>query len=224
MKKFFITIALALATVTVCNAQYFVGGSIGLSTHSSKTEIDGDGYGTIKSPSTLGFSISPKVGYYLSPKVAVGLSASFGYRDSTIYSNTTTPNTTVKAYSWSVSPFARYTFLQFGKLSVLAEATVGINGTSSKTKVTSSVDGVSTFGYGVNVAPILSYDISKNFSLETKLNFLALGYNYTKTKTPAEISSTGTEQNVKESDFGFGVNSNNLVTVGDITIGAIYKF
>jgi hypothetical protein len=220
MKKLFITIALALATAVACNAQYFVGGSLGLSTHSSKTEIDG--YGTVKSPSTFGFSITPKVGYYLNPKVAVGLSASFGYSDSTIY--TTTPKTEVKTYSWSVSPFARYSFLQFGKFSVLAEATVGINGSSLKTKETSTVDGISTFGYGVNVAPILSYDISKKFSLETKLNFLALGFNYTKTKTPAEISATGTEQNVKESDFGFGVNSNNLVTVGDITIGAIYKF
>ena len=108
----------------------------------------------------------------------------------------------------------------------MAEATVGINGTSSKTKVTSSVDGPSTFGYGVNVAPILSYDISKNFSLETTLNFLGLGFRYSETKTPG--SSLGgyvvSETKDKSTDFGFGVNSNNLVTVGNITIGAIYKF
>ncbi|MDR3706441.1 MAG: outer membrane beta-barrel protein [Paludibacteraceae bacterium] len=220
MKKIFITIALALVTATVCTAQFFVGANLGLSSHSAKNEIDG--VGTVKSPSSFGLNIAPKFGYYFNPKFAVGLSGSFGLSDSTIYTSPT--KTKDKYYTWSVSPFVRYAFLQFGKFSVLAETNVYVAGSSSKYEVESSVDGPSTIGYGVNVAPILSFDVSKKFSLETKLNFLKLGYSYSKIKTPAEISSTATEQNYKQSGFDFGVNTNDILNVGDVTIGAIYKF
>lgn len=220
MKKIFITIALALVTATVCNAQFFVGANLGVSSHSAKNEIDGGE--TVKSPSSFGLNIAPKFGYYFNPKFAVGLSGSFGMIDSTIYTSPT--KTTDKYYTWSVSPFVRYAFLQFGKFSLLAETNVYVAGSSSKYKAELSVDGPSSIGYGVNVAPILSFDISKKFSLETKLNFLKLSYSYSKTKTPAEISSTGTEQNYKQSGFDFGANTNDILNVGDVTIGAIYKF
>ncbi len=64
--------------------------------------------------------------------------------------------------------------------------------------------------------PGLAYDLTDRLSLETSLNFLSLGYYNTTEKNGASKDKT--------TSFNIGAGLDNIVTVGNISIGAIYRF
>jgi opacity protein-like surface antigen len=79
-----------------------------------------------------------------------------------------------------------------------------------------TVDGPKEIRAYLNIYPGLSYDLTDNLSFQTSLNFLSLGYSYF-------VSRDGSFKDVTSS-FNFGTGLSNILSIGSITIGAIYKF
>ena len=214
MKKLGLVLFLALATM-VSNAQLFVGGSVGLDLGSDKVKV---GSNVTSDLSEFRFGLNPRIGYYVNDKFAIGAMVNLQVRSDKDKSNS---NAEIKnnRLTWGITPFARYSIVEFGKFSVLAEGTLGISGTTSKASTGSvSVKGTPTINYGFNIAPLLSYSLSNRLNLEAALNFLNFGLN------GSSRNNKDTDTKTTSFDFGIGANANNAFNVGAMTVGFIYKF
>ena len=215
MKKVLVSVMAVLAFALTSNAQIWIGGNIGASHTGGVIKNDPlNGGDDSKLAKTNRVSIAPKIGVDLSDKLAVGFSVD--------YTRSTTgkidkDNRTI-ANTAGLTPFLRYTFVEFGKFGVLAEVGVPVSyqfgkgiagGTATKTDPTLS--------YGLNVAPWLQYEASDNFVLECGLNFM--GLNATRT-----ITTDQSDKDHKWKNTNMGINArSSLVNVGALTIGFIYK-
>lgn len=193
------------------NAQVFVGGSIGFSASGGNHD---NGTTTTDKPSTFNTNFSPKIGTFLSENVAIGLA--IGYTST----RTKTPGSTEvidKSSTFGLSPFLRYYPMRWNKFSAFGQLNAGYSFSSSTHEVGgSSTDGPTTTNLYFNVVPGIAYDLSEKFSLETTINILSFGYYHTLVKSGSTKDRTN--------NFGFGLGLDNIVTVGSISIGAIYKF
>ena len=213
MKKLGLALLLALATM-VGNAQLFVGGSFDLE---FGTDLSKNNSTVTSDVSDYLFGFNPRVGVFLSDKFSVG--TTLNLRTSGSIDNTNSNSETrTTSFTWGLTPFARLYFVEFGKFSVIAEGRVGIGGTSGKSKTgATSVDSPSTFNYGVNISPILSYSLSNRINLEAALNFLNMGINGTIQNNKA------IDRKTTSADFDLGVNTRNAFNVGAMTVGFIFK-
>jgi opacity protein-like surface antigen len=193
------------------NAQVFVGGNFGFNTTSDKTD-----YGGIPSDKTsnYGFSFTPNIGKFLSEKFAIGLALDISLSGNTSGVNTETIS---KSSSLGGSVFFRYYAIKWDKFSVFGQANIGLAFSNSSIKTGgSTTDGPKTTKVYLSVYPGLSYDINAKLSLQTTINILSFGYSYITTKSGTYTDNT--------SSFNAGAGLSNIVSVGTITIGAIYKF
>jgi hypothetical protein len=193
------------------NAQVFVGGGFGFNTASGSIV---NGATTTDKPSTFNFNISPWIGKFGSENMAYGIALHFiaGRTESG-----GTPMTVNTSSTFSVSPFLRYYALRMNKFSVFGQFNAGFSLATSKSKTDGvSVDGPKTTMIFLNILPALSYDVSDRFSLEAGINILNFGLSFTSVETGNTTDKT--------TNFGFGAGLNNIVKLGDITVGAIYKF
>jgi hypothetical protein len=193
------------------NAQVFVGGNFGLSTSGGSTYN-----GTTTTDKTSGFSsvLSPKAGIFLSEKLAVGAALDFTYNRSKTSGD---PATISRASTIGLTPFLRYYAVTWNKFSVFGQGNIGLSFSGSTVKVgDTSTEGPKTTSFHINAFPGLAYNVSDKLSLETTLNILSFGY-YNSTEKDGDFKDI-------TSTFNIGAGLNNLVTVGAITIGAIYKF
>jgi hypothetical protein len=105
MKKLFFTLAIALGTLTVANAQeagkMWVGGTVGI--WSSKVK-GGD--------SQLSYKILPELGYTLTDNIGVGISVGGGHTHTGDLKFEGTDSAKGAANFYRVNPFLRYTFLK----------------------------------------------------------------------------------------------------------------
>lgn len=245
MKKVFMTLA-AVAAFSFANAQLFVGGSLGFSSQSGKTN---DNYTTTvgslttsyeteyKSPSSSEFVIAPKVGFYLNEKLAVGASLIFDRYSKTefdypqLWDNNSEVENSYKniGTAFGIAPFVRYHFAEWNNLSLFGELTVGMMWGNTKDVATvdnkeTTLDGPKTFAFGVSLTPGVAYKINEHIQLEATLDVFGLNYMYEKmTETTDEEILKG-ETVVTNSSFNFGVDSESLFNVGQLTVGFVYKF
>lgn len=79
MKKLFITLAFVAATF-FCQAQFYVGGSLGLSGTGGKTTVSSSASElSTNDPKGINFTIAPSVGYMFSDNLGAGLDFGFGF-------------------------------------------------------------------------------------------------------------------------------------------------
>ena len=214
MKKLFLIAGLMLTIWTV-NAQFYLGGSFGIYENTGKNGQDKKvGF------SYLNFSIAPEVGYNISDKIDMGLSLIF-------------LNNTRKAYQfvgdemssktittgWGLSPYIRYSIYKFGNFDVLGKAALNYSNNTSKfyDEAGNQNDKRSSTVFGLNISPILFYNLSDRIALYTQLNFLGLDLSSMTEKT-SDVK-TGSS-----STFKLGANTDNLATFGELQIGFVYKF
>ena len=216
------------------NAQWFIGGKIGLNIKSSETTDDTNN--TLKS-TIIGFSIAPKGGYYFNEKLALGLSFSVGTNFLNV-SNDFFPQEKVDiSIPWRIRPFVRYSVFAYKNFSLILEGSTGIGGEQLHEKsefpyhdITKIEKQASTIGIGViNVTPILGLKLSDHFQLEAGLNFLNLGYNIDISNRFEKITNeigaeTSNKTKTINHDFNIGFNSSSILVVSQLTIGVIYKF
>ncbi|MGN0033749.1 MAG: outer membrane beta-barrel protein [Candidatus Limimorpha sp.] len=223
MKKLFITLAFVAATF-FCQAQLYVGGSLGFSgatgfttTTSSTSSIDV----TVNMPKYFTFSITPVVGYMLTDNLAAGLGFGLAF-DNMKYSEDVmdvTYTVKEKETSWIVAPWLRYFFADFKDIRLYADFRVGFGGSKPKNIVegdSTTVENVGDkeFDFGVGVIPGIAYYLNDHISINTRLNLLSVGYSMTKV-TSEEIYGNETFTTVnKYNDFGLGVNMPTAIEVG----------
>jgi opacity protein-like surface antigen len=195
----------------ILNGQVFIGGNFGLNTSGGSFD---NGTITVDKTSSVSFSILPMVGIFLSENVAVGASVNLSLSRTKFPG---TPETINTSSGIGVSPFLRYYAIRMDKFSVFGQGNIGFSYSGSKSKVGgTSTDGPKATSLYLNLVPGLSYDLSDRLSLETSINVFNLGVSQTITKQGSTKDIT--------TNFGIGGGLYNIVTIGDITIGAIYKF
>jgi len=218
MKKVLISLA-AIAFAVSANAQLFIGGSLSANTTATPSSYVVGSTVVESKPTSSTLSFAPVVGFELSDKFAVGgmlsLSTSKSVSDKEVSKDVWT-----KTNAWSVAPFVRYTFVTFGDFALKAQAVASVyqstpvtNAGSGKTK------GWRTTTLSLNVAPIVSYSLNEHFDLEANLNFFGLTASTSTSKDPDEKDNKNTSNYL-----GLTANSSNVVTLGSIRIGFIYKF
>ncbi len=213
MKRFIYFVLLVFISISA-NAQLFVGGHLGFSYNGGSDKV---GNTSVDAPSTRIFNFSPMAGYYLTPKMAVGVKLNFN----SIKEETPDDETIEKTKTFGIAPFLRYHAITFNKISVFAQGGIGFSFASSKTTVNgTSTDEPKTTSVGFGMSPGISYELNEHFMLETTINILSVNYSFSTTKE----GSGATEVETKRTYFILGAGLDNVVNVGAITIGAIYKF
>lgn len=204
MKKVLLT-AVAVFAFSFANAQdsttggfskgnIMLSGGIGIGSESQDVQ------------KSSGFSVTPKVGYFLTNNFVVGLALGFeSTKDENGAANPIVKNTTT-----SLGVFGRYYFTPASQFSFFGE--LGVNSMSTKEKTTNPSpipsSEVKFNGFDVVLAPGVSYFLSKSFALETSIG--VLGYQTEKQKDLPGAKS--------KNSFNFGVN------LSDIKLGLVYKF
>jgi hypothetical protein len=193
------------------NAQFFVRGNISFNTSNNKSD---DGATSLSKSSNYSLYFSPSVGKFLSENVAIGFALDFYLSGGTSGVTIETKN---NSYAIGASPFLRYYAIKWNKFSIFGQGNIGFTFSGSRsTTEGAETDGPKDSRYYLRIYPGLSYDISEKLSLETSINILSFGYNYT-------VSKDGTVKD-KSSNFNLGAGLDNIVSIGTISIGAIYKF
>ncbi len=181
MKKILLTVAVAAMALTA-SAQVYVGGEIGAwrNTDANKTT----------------FAIQPEVGYQLSDKWDLGIGIGYAHA----YQNKIAVN------SFEVDPYARWSFVKFGPVSLFLDMGFGIN--TYKAKVKDGPSGDSNTAWRVGVAPGLRVNLTKHIDFIAHMGFL--GYR--------DADDSYVESPYGENGFGFNVSGN------DLTFGINYNF
>lgn len=164
------------------------------------------GFGSTKTGDfkTNDFVVAPKAGYFVTDNIAVGVA--LGYESSKLDFGTDLTNST-----FSVGAFGRYYFTPASKFSIFGE--LGLNYNSYDNEYAVDLDGMLVpadskgDGFGVAIAPGVSYFVAKNFALVA--SFGILSYNSSKP------DFDGAE---KTNTFNFGLDTR------DIRLGLVYKF
>ncbi|HPD95303.1 MAG: outer membrane beta-barrel protein [Bacteroidales bacterium] len=210
MKKVFILLSLALMPFTGAFAQYFAGGSINFSFNGGKTET---GNTTTDKTKTTAFQIAPKGGIYLSEKLMVGAQVSYTINNT----NNPTTDVTDRTSTIGIVPFARYYAFSFNKFSLYGQAAAGLSFSAEKTKTGSTTtNGPKYTTISLGVTPGVAYALNNHVELNASLNMLSFNFYRITEKLNGDKDITNY--------FGFGANSDNVVTLGNITVGFIYKF
>jgi outer membrane protein len=205
---------ITLFTFSFLNSSYgqlFTGGYMYFNNSNSESELNNNLSG--KSASCT-FTFSPTIGKFISEKLAIGFDLNVSINRTKSGINDETIN---KSISYGGNPYIRYYALKWNKFSVFTEAYLGLDFSRSRyTFLNSTADGPKHTRIFIGAYPGLSYDISERFSLQSSLNFLNIGYSYVTIKDDSSIE--------KESNFNFSTGLDNILSIGSMTIGAIYKF
>lgn len=134
MKKLFI-LALMVTCTIAAKAQFYVGGTFGLSAETTKVDDE--------SHTNSVYSISPEAGYNINKVWAVGLSVGLSYTVNGGGEDVTT---------WGISPYARATFAHAGAVDFFAEAAFAYEN--------AEVGDVSVDGWGIGLRPGILVSLS----------------------------------------------------------------
>ena len=188
MKKILLAAVVAFSSLAA-NAQIWVGGSLGANFKSVEN-----------GPKISQFTISPEVGYTLNDKWDIALA---------INTDLTSVEDADNTMSFSVEPYARYTFAKVGNVSFFLDGgfsfgtTNAVLSVNEKYELESSYvkaeDNTTTFTVGVR--PGVKFAVNENLGLVAKLGWL--GY-----------------KNVKDFGNEFGLN----VSGAALSFGAYYCF
>lgn len=176
MKKIILTAIVAVASLGA-NAQIWVGGQLGFN-----YEKKGDAKAT-----TVAFA--PEVGYTLSDKLDIAIA---------LREELVAPDGGDNLNSFSVNPYARYTFYQTGKVGFFIDGGFSIGAAD----IPASDDNATTWGIGIR--PGVKFAASDKVTLVASLG--GLGYQQAKSG------------DYKVNDFGLNVDGNAL------TFGLYYSF
>lgn len=224
MKKLFLTLALAAATMVGANAQFILGGTIGGGVDWSKLS-DKDESDNYESTTDWDINFGLKFGYGINDKMELGLKAGIGYDREGGEVSAATPLGTVTAdkadesiFGWNVTPYFRYALLTSGNFSLGLQADLNVFGGSNDPDIDNDDNEISLVGVGINVKPYVAYTVG-NFVFDAELNIIGLGYNY------ASVDAPNGETDCNFNSFGLNVNSHVAdASMGDIVIGVGYKF
>lgn len=225
MKKIILTLSLVVFAAGISNAQWYIGGGIGVKSSSS----DLNGY---RQFSGTMFTFSPRVGYVINDSFLMGIELNYGYYksqdlDSELAEYLGFPDLPIFApsdgsmNSFSIRPYFRYNFVKMGRFAIGAELGLAYTNMKPKNAEESSPDlGIKMNGFSMDISPIVTFAINKHWWIETKLDILGLNYDVMTVKS-VNSSDMG---KITYNDFNFGFDMDNLLTLGGIKLGVVYRF
>ncbi|MDR0365124.1 MAG: porin family protein [Bacteroidales bacterium] len=195
MKKILLVVVLVCVGMAA-SAQFYLGGSLGLGL-SSTLNNDGDKLGI-----HMNISLMPDFGYSFNDRWDLGIVGGYGVSVNKLKDS----DNTVISGNYAISPYVRYSFLRFGKFKVMGKAKFycANNNNEIDTK---------KFTTGLNISPVLGYNLSDHIILLANLNFFEVGLDYTKVE-----GGDGTMS------FNLGGNTNNVLNTGAFQIGFAFVF
>jgi hypothetical protein len=209
MKKISSIIVIASLSIVSVSAQWYIGGSLDFNNTTIKSEQE-------DKVTSSSFSISPEVGYRLNSKLEVGISVLANFSTSkTLVSwwdvegnfiEKTEEKSKVREYY--IAPYFRYSIVKFNKLNLLGHINI-YTGTGEMNDGRIMLSTKKYMSWGVNIYPVLIYDLSNKFALFSNLNFLNFGFSQTKIKD--EDTTTG---------FSSTLDAYDILP----SIGLLYKF
>ncbi len=192
MKKFLLTLMVAVCSLTA-SAQVYLGGEVGFWRNSDDNHTN--------------FTLKPQIGYELSNKWALGMSIGFthDYYGSGEWDGETLHK--VKINSFSIDPYARWSYAKFGPVKLFLDLGFGISAAKAKSSVKGyEYDDDALVSWRIGVSPGVSVGLAKNLDFVAHAGFL--GY--------------------RESDHGYGPYGEHgfgfELSGYDLNFGLIYKF
>lgn len=206
MKKLFLVLIFMIGCYSLAQAQFYVGGRFSYTNQDSRISMAGES----EKANASSLSIGPKIGYFFNEKWSVGISLQYGH-DKIEYDS----GSFAESNGWGVTPYVRYLCLSKGKFHFGAEGRIGMtNSKAVHNPVQSSQYEYRNLSYGIALAPVMTYDISRHWMIETTLDLFT--FNYYSTKRDGDI--TGENSAISfELDSFMGILSN-------IKLGLAYKF
>ena len=204
MKKIILTLCLALSLATVARAQFFYGIQFGFFTDWGSESSTGQSSGIA---SAFNYTLKPTIGYYFNDRLMAGVkfvytSCSTNAGDGSfsptnlrwILRNVMMGNGLDSDYmSWKVRPYMRYNALRLAKdkLKLWVELNGYVGGKVPRLDNKKLDWNSRSLTYGVQLHPIVSYDITDKFLVFTSLDILSIGYEGTRKLDAATKSTTG---------------------------------
>ena len=167
--SFFILLA---SVYTAGNAQYFVEGRLGVRYHSDISMFN-------DVPPNFYLNVSPLAGYRINNKMAVGTKASLiRQKETGMMIDKDTGNEVEFELSrpgWSLAVFARNKLWGTKKISFLVESSLFRSGDSFiRKKETIVIEGTTYSSFGINMLPLVTFELSDRLSLIAACEFLSL--------------------------------------------------
>lgn len=204
MKKIMLMMAMAVATLTA-NAQVYVGGGLGFSSNKD-AYVDADG---VSEPDAVtSFSILPEIGYKLDDKLSVGIQLGFTTTSFGDIEYDGIGLEDVKSTGFSIAPYARYTFVKWGKVGLFADAQFAYSHSTAKGDIPADhnmvIEGKYTENeWSLGIIPGVSFDVNEKISLVTKIGWLG----YSSAKPELEAGDMKQKYNAS-SNFGLNLTNN----------------
>jgi len=218
MKKVILSIVISLSGVISANAQFYIGGSFSLNVSSQNIkELDEP------ANTSYSFGLSPEIGYSLNKKMDIGLSVLIGTSSSKNSGLGIDPNgylvgstITSDSKSFQISPYFRYSFIKWKRFNLLGSVNMYTYTSETNDKYLSMEFERKSkqTNWGVNICPVLTYNLSEKWALLSTLNFFRLGFSHIKMDVDYPLSTTF------YNSFDLGFSSYDLLP----SIGIIYKF
>ena len=202
MKKSLLAVLFAVALVVPAVAEnMWIGGSLGYESSSLKTT------GGSNDVDANMFSIEPEFGYSVNEKWDIGIDLAYSTGKGTVdemYGIKAGENKNpTKLDKWGIAPFARYHVAKIGDFDVMLKGALFYEKIDAENN--DGADKSKISGYGIAIAPVISYSINETWSIGCTLNFLELAY--------AHYSDDDNSDN-KIDNFGFNVNDGSIMSVG----------
>ena len=188
------------------SAQDYIGGSF---------SVQGSVVSSNGTTNTTALNIAPDPGWFIGDKWALGIRPWIGHGKASTSSEA--ENTT---FSVGIKPYARYQLLAHNRFGLWAEADPQLSFTQnrSNTKNGLLLSKTRSTTWGVVVLPVLTYQLNRRIALETQLNLFSFSMlsNHTVHNDDDLVSSftCGLSATTKDA----------MDTLGDISIGFVYKF
>jgi len=218
LQKIIIVVVLLAANIVGGKAQYFVEGSVGVMYQGQKLSVSG---APMDTSSFFMLNVYPKAGYWINDHIALGINPFFSLTIERFLENSNGENLVRKTQMWGFAVFGRYKLLGKGKFSVFVDCPINIGGAIIKEKAGSNTNmNRSMTTIGIDMFPVVSYDLTDKFSIVVTNDFLSLGFvSYT-------IKDKSNDFKVTTNQFIFCTqsNSNILGYLSTISIGIVYKF
>ena len=192
------------------SAQHYIGGSFSFGSSSVRNNHSATNW-----TATTSLGVAPDLGWFIGDRWAVGIRPSVGFN-----SSINSDNVQSKSFSLGINPYARYQLLAHNRFGLWAEADPAITFTQNKGQTREGVwtSNTRSTAYGVDVLPVLTYQLNRRISLETRLHLFSLYLNGLYNE-----SSDGYHQH----SFSGGLRASTkdvMDTLGNISIGFLYKF
>jgi hypothetical protein len=196
-------------------AQDYVGGSFSFKSNSSRSTAS-NAIGTVTTWSEgTNINVAPELGWFAGDKWAVGIRPWVGFGSSSANDGAMS-----RSFSLGVNPYARYQVLAHNRFGLWAEADPLLSFTQNRTETRDHVwiSNLRSTTLGVEIVPVLTYQLNRRIWLESRLNLFSLAMQGNHT-----VSSDGRDQ--RTFNWGLSATTKDIMEpLGDITIGFLYKF